>query len=55
MGATVPQSVRLKPLSGKVTSQIPTVKNYDYVMFKNNEILLVNATDRKVADIINAS
>jgi hypothetical protein len=51
VGATVPSSLALKSLPSDVASQVPAVKPYQYAMF-NNELLIVNPTDKKVVDII---
>jgi hypothetical protein len=51
VGATVPSSLALKPLPSDVASQVPPVKPYQYAMF-NNELLILNPTDKKVVDII---
>jgi hypothetical protein len=51
VGATVPSSLALKPLPSDIVSQVPAVKPYQYAMF-NNELLIVNPTDKKVVDII---
>lgn len=51
-GTTVPNDVRLRPIPRKVASQIPTLKPYRYARLRN-EILIVNPTDKRVADVIN--
>jgi hypothetical protein len=51
IGAAVPSTVSLKALPSDVVKQVPTVQPYEYAMF-NNEVLIVNPTDKKVVDII---
>jgi hypothetical protein len=55
VGAKVPQSVILHPLPTKSASNINSVKSDDYAKLKNNKILIVNPTNRKVVAIIQTS
>jgi hypothetical protein len=52
IGAKVPDSLALFDLPGKVTNQIPAVKNYQYAKLNSNDVLLVDPKDREVAAVI---
>jgi hypothetical protein len=52
IGAKVPDSLALSDLPGKVTDQIPAVKNYQYAKLNSNDVLLVDPKDREVAAVI---
>jgi hypothetical protein len=55
VGAAMPKSVSLQHLPASVAAQVPGAKDLEYVKFQTNEILLVEAKDRKVAGIITPS
>jgi hypothetical protein len=52
IGASMPQSVSLRPLPTSVAAQVPGAKDLQYVKLTTNEILLVEPKDRRVAGII---
>ena len=52
VGAPVPQSMSMQQLPSNVTTQVPAAKGLEYTKLDNNEILLIDPKDRKVADII---
>jgi hypothetical protein len=52
VGATVPQSMSTHQLPSTVTTEIPATKGLEYSKLSNNEILLINPKDRRVAEII---
>ena len=52
VGAPVPQSMSMQQLPSNVTIQVPAAKGLEYAKLDNNEILLIDPKDRKVADII---
>jgi hypothetical protein len=52
VGATVPQSLSMRQLPPNVTSQVPATKELEFAKLENNEILLIDPKDRRVADII---
>jgi hypothetical protein len=54
-GAKVPQSVTLHQLPGNVTNQIQSLKGTEFVKFNNNEIGIVEPSNREVAAVINES
>jgi hypothetical protein len=53
VGAKVPQSLILHPLPQQIGSKVQAVKNDDFAKLKDNKILIVNPTDRRVAAVIN--
>jgi hypothetical protein len=51
-GTTIPDNIALRPIPRKVASQLPKLRPYQYARLPN-EILIVNPTDKKVADVVN--
>jgi hypothetical protein len=52
VGASVPQSMPMHPLPPTVATEVPAAKGLEYAKLDNNEILLIDPKDRRVADII---
>jgi hypothetical protein len=52
VGATVPQSMTMHQLPSTIATEIPSAKGLEYAKLSNNEILLIDPKDRRVADII---
>ena len=52
VGASLPQSMSMRQLPPNVTTQVPAAKGLEYAKLDNNEILLIDPQDRRVADII---
>jgi hypothetical protein len=52
VGASVPQSMSRHQLPSNVTAQVPAVKNLEYTKLDNNNVLLIDPDDRRVAEII---
>jgi hypothetical protein len=52
VGKKVPSSVSLKQLPSNLKNQISSLKNEEYAKFNNNEIVLVNPSDRDVVATI---
>jgi hypothetical protein len=52
VGASVPQSMSMHQLPSNVTTQVPIAKDLEYAKLDNNEVLLIDPKDRRVADII---
>jgi hypothetical protein len=52
IGASVPQSMSLHQLPSHATTLVPTARDYEFAKLDNNEILLIDPKDRRVADII---
>jgi hypothetical protein len=55
VGASVPQSMPAHPLPSNVTTQVPAAKNLEYIKLDNNNVLLIDPDDRRVAEIITPS
>jgi hypothetical protein len=55
IGASVPQSMSLRQLPPNITTQVPATRDYEFAKLDNNEILLIDPKDRRVADIITSS
>ncbi len=55
VGASVPQSVPMRQLPSTVTTEIPAAKGLEYAKLSNNQILLIDPKDRRVAEIITPS
>jgi hypothetical protein len=54
VGATVPDSLSIKPMPAHVASRVTALKPYDYAMLRK-ELLIVNPNDKKVVDVIRRS
>jgi hypothetical protein len=54
-GTHVPQSVALHQLSSNLTNQIQSLKGDEFAKFNNNEIGIVNPSNRQVEAVINES
>jgi hypothetical protein len=52
VGASVPQSMSMHQLPSSVTTEIPAAKGLEYAKLSNNEVLLIDPKDRRVADVI---
>jgi hypothetical protein len=52
LGTTVPNNIALRPIPRKVASLLPKLRPYQYARLPN-EILIVNPTDKKVANVVN--
>jgi hypothetical protein len=55
VGAAVPQSMPMRQLPPNVTNQIPAAKGLEYSKLDNNDVLLIDPKDRRVAEIITPS
>jgi hypothetical protein len=55
VGAAVPQSMPMRQLPPNVTSRVPAAKGLEYSKLDNNDILLIDPKDRRVAEIITPS
>jgi hypothetical protein len=51
VGDVVPDSVTLYPLPPEVTQKVPKARSHMFFV-KNDEIILVSSSDRRVADVI---
>lgn len=55
VGVAVPQSMSLRQLPPNVTTQVPAAKNLEYTKLDNNDVLLIDPNDRRVAEVITSS
>jgi hypothetical protein len=55
VGASVPQSLPIRPLPVSVTSQVPVARGLQYAKLDTNEVLLIDPKERRVAEIIMSS
>jgi hypothetical protein len=55
VGASVPQSMPMHQLPSNVTAEVPAAKGLEYAKLANNEILLIDPKQMRVADIITPS
>jgi hypothetical protein len=51
VGDVVPDSVKLYPLPPEVTQKVPQARSHMFFV-KDDEIILVSSSDRRVADVI---
>ena len=51
VGDVVPDNVRLHPLPPDVTQKVPQARSHSFYV-KDDEIILVSPSDRRVADVI---
>lgn len=52
IGAAVPQSISVRPLPADVARQVPAALGLEYAKLDNDEILLIDPKDMRVANII---
>jgi hypothetical protein len=52
VGTQVPESMSMHQLPSSVTAEIPAAKGLEYAKLGNNEVLLIDPKDRRVAGII---
>ena len=54
VGETVPDSVKLRMIPADVAKRVPAVKSYDFAALQN-EVLIVDRSNKKIVDIIDRS
>lgn len=54
VGEAVPSSVKLQPMPAKASSDVPALRPYDFAKIEG-KLLIVNPTDRKIAEVITHS
>ena len=54
VGAPLAGSVMITAVSGKAVSDVPSLKPYAFVVLQG-KVLIVNPSDRKIADVITSS
>jgi hypothetical protein len=55
VGASAPQSMPARQLPSNATTQVPAAKNLAYIKLDNNNVLLIDPNDGRVAEIITPS
>jgi hypothetical protein len=50
-GAVVPNGVKTAPVTAKAAGDVPALKPYAFAMLQN-KLLIVNPTDKKIAEVI---
>ena len=51
VGDVVPDNVKLYPIPPEITQKVPQARSHMFFM-KNDEIILVSSSDRRIADVI---
>ena len=51
IGAEVPKTIELQPMPAEVSAKVPQIKSHLFFT-KDNKVVLVEAKDRKIVDII---
>ena len=51
VGAVVPDSVKIAPITSKAASDVPALKPYNFAMLQH-KLLIVNPGDKKIAEVI---
>jgi hypothetical protein len=51
VGAVVPSTFKIEPIPSKVTKDVPSLGPYDFATVQG-KVLIVNPSDKKIADII---
>jgi hypothetical protein len=52
VGAAVPSDLATHPVPVSTASKVPELRPYQYALLNNNKLLIVNPSDKKIAEII---
>jgi hypothetical protein len=52
VGAALPSDVATHPVPVSTASKVPALRPYQYAMLSNKKLLIVNPSDKKIADVI---
>ena len=52
VGAAVPSDLATHPVPVSTASKVPELRPYQYALLSNNKLLIVNPSDKKIAEII---
>jgi hypothetical protein len=52
VGAAVPNDLVTHPVPVSTASKVPELQPYQYALLSNNKLLIVNPSDKKIAEII---
>ena len=50
-GTFVPKTVKIKPIPGKLTADIPSLRPYDFAMV-DHKLVIVDPTNKVIADVV---
>jgi hypothetical protein len=52
VGAAVPDDLTTHPVPVSTASKVPALRPYQYALLSSNKLLIVNPSDKKIAEII---
>jgi len=52
VGTAVPSDLATHPVPVSTASKVPELRPYQYALLNNNKLLIVNPSDKKIAEII---
>ena len=52
VGAAVPSDLATHPVPVSTASKVPELRPYQYALLSSNKLLIVNPSDKKIAEII---
>ena len=52
VGAALPSDLATHPVPVSTASKVPELRPYHYALLSNNKLLIVNPSDKKIAEII---
>jgi hypothetical protein len=52
IGRKVPNQLAIHPVPINATEKVPALKPYSYALLDSNKLLIVNPSDRKIAEVI---
>jgi hypothetical protein len=52
VGTVVPSKLDTHPVPVSTANKVPVLRPYQYAMLDSNKLLIVNPSDRKIADVI---
>jgi hypothetical protein len=52
VGAAVPSDLATHPVPVSTASKVPELRPYQYALLSTNKLLIVNPSDKKIAEII---
>jgi hypothetical protein len=52
LGSAVPADLTTHPVPVSTANKVPALRPYQYAMLNSNKLLIVNPTDKKIAEII---
>jgi hypothetical protein len=55
VGAAIPDTLMTKPIPTTTASKVPALRPYQFALLQSNKLLIVNPSDKKVAEVITKS